>query len=113
MFKPCTRLTALIAVLAVAGGVSQGQFLDNKQEMAMQTVLNRARFEMQCPQATGTVLSREVVQPAYQGPRMGGVQLAEYTIGVSGCGQRTTSVVICPDGGEGCFAADPGRPRGQ
>jgi hypothetical protein len=113
MFKPCTILTVLIAALTVSGCVSQGQFLDNKQAMAMQTVLNRARFEMQCPEATATVLSREVVQPAIQGPRVGGVQRAEYTIGVSGCGQRTTSVVICPDGGEGCFAADPGRPRGQ
>jgi hypothetical protein len=113
MFKPYTIFTALIAVLTVSGCVSQGQFLDNKQEMAIQTALNRARFEMQCPEATATVLSREVVQPAYQGPRVGGVQRAEYTIGVSGCGQRATSVVVCPDGGEGCFAADPGRPRGQ
>ena len=111
MFKPCTILTALIAVLAVAGCVSQGQFLENKQAMAIQTALNRERFEMQCPEATATVLSREVVQPAYQGPRVGGLQRAEYTIGVSGCGQRTTSVVICPDGGEGCFAADSERLR--
>jgi hypothetical protein len=113
MFKPCTILLALIAVLTIAGCVSQSQFLDNKQAMAVQTALNRARFDMQCPEATATVLSREVIQPAYQGPRVMGVQRAEYTIGVSGCGQRATSVVICPDGGEGCFAADPGRPRGQ
>ena len=113
MFKPYTILTALMAVLTVAGCVSQGQFLDNKQEMAVQTALNRARFEMQCPEATATVLSREVVQPAIQGPMVGGLQRAQYTIGVSGCGQRATSVVICPDGGEGCFAADSGRLRRQ
>src|SRR5262245_43623461 len=113
MFKPCIIRTALVAGLTVAGCVSQGQFLDNKQEMAVQPALNRARFEMQCPAATATVLSREVVQPAYQGPRMGGVQRAEYTIGVSGCGQRTSTVVICPDGGEGCCGAGRGRPRGR
>jgi hypothetical protein len=113
MCKPYPIRTALIAVLAVAGCVSQGQLLDSKQEMAMQTALNRARFEMQCPEATGTVLSREVVQPAYEGPRVSGIQRAQYTIGVSGCGQRATSVVICPEGGEGCFAADAGRLRGQ
>ena len=113
MFKQCTILVALIAALAVAGCVSQGQFLDSKQAMAMQTALNRERFEMQCPEATGTVLSREVVQPAVQRPMLGGIQRAEYTIGVSGCEKRTTIVVICPDGGEGCFAADPGRLRGQ
>jgi hypothetical protein len=76
MFKPYIIRTALMAVLTVAGCVSQGQFLDNKQEMAVQTALTRARFEMQCPAATATVLSREVVQPAYQGPRVGGVQRA-------------------------------------
>jgi hypothetical protein len=31
MFKPCTILPALIAVLTVAGCVSQSQFLDSKQ----------------------------------------------------------------------------------
>jgi hypothetical protein len=32
-----TMLLALIAVLTIAGCVGQGQFLDNKQEMAIQT----------------------------------------------------------------------------
>lgn len=43
------------------------------------------------------------------GPRAYGIDRAEYTIGVSGCGDRKTFVVICPDGGDGCFAAGPGR----
>ena len=109
MCKPCTIFTVLIAALTVAGCVSQSQFLDSKQAMAMQTVLNRERFELACPEATGTVLSREVVQPALQGPLMVGLQRAEYTVGVAGCGNRTTFVVICPDEGDGCFAAGPGR----
>jgi hypothetical protein len=37
-----------------------------------------------------------------------GVERAEYTIGVSGCGERKTFVVLCPEGGDGCFAAGPG-----
>ncbi len=107
-----TRAAALLALilgLGTAGCVSQGQFLDSKQAMAMQTAVSRGQFEMNCPGATGTILSREVVQPALQGPWVGGIQRAEFTIGVAGCGQRTTFVVICPDGGEGCFAAGPGR----
>jgi len=37
--------------------------------------------------------------------RFSGPDRAEYTIGVSGCGQRATYVVICPDNGSGsCFA---------
>jgi len=37
-----------------------------------------------------------------------GIQRAEYTIGVKGCDKRETYVVICPEGGEGCYAAGPG-----
>lgn len=44
-----------------------------------------------------------------QGPLMNGIQRAEYTVGVAGCGRRTTFVVICPDEGDGCFATGPGR----
>src|SRR5262245_53953844 len=100
----------LLLVLAVAatGCVSQAQFLDSKQGMATQTAVNRGQFEMNCPTAEGTVLSREVVQPAIEGPRVGGVQRAEYTVGVAGCGKRMTFVVVCPEGGEGCFAKGQG-----
>ena len=37
-----------------------------------------------------------------------GIEREEYTIGVQGCGQRRTYVVICPQGGDNCFAADSG-----
>ena len=107
MCKVCV-LFVFLAVLAVTGCVSQSQFLDGKQPMAMQTAARRGQFEMNCPEATPTLISREVIQPALQGPWLNGIQRAEFTIGVSGCGQRSTFVVICPDGGEGCFGAGPG-----
>lgn len=97
-----------LSVLMVVGCTTNTEFLDGKQSMAMETALARGRFETNCPQATGTVISREVVEPAVEGPYMMGVSRAEYTIGVAGCGQRNTFVVICPDGGDGCFAAGPG-----
>ena len=100
---------ALIAALVATGCMSQAQFLDSRQLMAMQTATSRGQFEMNCPSANGTILSREVVQPALQGPWVGGIQRAEYTVGVAGCGKRTTFVVICPEEGDGCFAAGPGR----
>ena len=88
----------------------RGQRLDSKQAMAVQTATSRGQFEMNCPAATGTVLSREVVQPVLQGPMMvGGNPAREYKVGVAGCGKRTTFVVICPDEGDGCFATSPGR----
>ena len=102
-------LVLLVVTVAGTGCVSQGQFLDGKQGMAMQTAVSRGQFEMNCPNAMGTVLSREVVQPALQGPLVGGLQRAEFTVGVAGCGKRTTFVVICPDEGDGCFATGPGR----
>jgi len=104
-----SRLVLIIVALVATGCVSQAQFLDSKQGMAMQTAETRGQFEMNCPAATGTVLSREVVQPVLQGPFVGGIQRAEYTVGVAGCGKRTTFVVICPDEGDGCFATGPGR----
>jgi hypothetical protein len=102
-----TRL-ALIAAVAGKGCATQAQLLDGKQGMAAQTAVSRGQFEMNCPAATGTIISRDVVQPALQGPWVNGIQRAEFTIGVSGCGKRMVFVVVCPDGGEGCFATGPG-----
>ena len=98
----------VIAAATVAGCTSQSQMLDQKQPTAIQTALSRAQFEMNCPQATATVLSREVTQPAIQGPLAAGIQRCEFTIGVTGCGKKSEITVLCPEGGEGCFAADPG-----
>jgi len=102
---------ALIAagvLLATAGCATQQQFLDQNQTNAIDTAVKRAQFEMNCPDAAGELISREVVQPALQGPFVEGIPRAEYTVGVAGCGKRHTYVVICPEGGNGCFAAGPG-----
>lgn len=103
-----TGFLAIAACLAAAACATQQQFLDQNQATAMQVAVSRGQFEMNCPSAKGVLISREVVQPALQGPWVGGVQRAEYTIGVEGCGDRKTFVVICPEGGSGCFAAGPG-----
>jgi hypothetical protein len=104
-------LLTLVAVTALTGCVSQTQFLDNKQGMAIQTASSRAQFELNCQELTASVISREVIQPALQGPWVNGIQRAEFTIGINGCGKKAMFVVICPDGGEGCFAAAPGESR--
>ena len=75
--------------------------------MAVQTAVTRGQFEMSCPTATGTVLSKEVIQPPMRGPWVGGVQRAEYTVGVSGCDKRMVFTVICPDGGDGLLRRGP------
>lgn len=101
-------VVVLVAVLVATGCATQAQFLDSKQAPAIQTALTRGQFELNCPTATGEVLSREVVQPLAMGPWVGGVQ-RECTIGVTGCNQRGVFTVICPDYGSGCFAAGPRR----
>jgi hypothetical protein len=97
----------LIATVALAACTSQTQMLNNKQAMALQTALTQGKFDLNCPQAQAEVLTREVTQPAIQGPFFSGIQRAEYTVGVTGCGQRTTFLVLCPQGGENCFATSP------
>jgi hypothetical protein len=106
--KKLSVLLALIGTAALTGCVSQAQFLDSKQGMAIDNASNRAKFELNCQAVTATVISREVVQPALQGPWMNGIQRAEFTIGIRGCDKKAMFVVVCPDGGEGCFAAGPG-----
>jgi hypothetical protein len=100
----------LIALLSVAGCATQADFLNSRQDMATQTAVNRARFDMNCPSANGQVLSREVTQPAFQGPAMMGEERGLFTIGVEGCGQRQTYEVLCPMGGDGCTALEGRRP---
>src|SRR5215470_15719859 len=98
---------ALVGVFATVGCQTQEQMVQGQQGMAVQTALNRARFDMNCPSATGTVLSTNVSQPEIQGRFASayGVQRFEYTVGVTGCGKRRTYIVVCPQGGAGCFAA--------
>ena len=95
-----------LALMGLTGCESEKQMLDKGQATAVETALNRARFEMNCPTATGQVLSREVIQPPAAAPRMGYVERAEYTVGIEGCGQRKTDIVLCAVDGSGCFAAE-------
>jgi len=102
------RNLAMCAGVLLVGCASQSDFLDSKQSLAVDTAMSRAKFEMSCPAAQGSVLSRQYIQAPMAGPRMVevGVNRAEYTIGVSGCGQRLTYVVVCSEGTEGCIAGD-------
>jgi len=103
--KTIVTLCMLIAALAAAGCQTQAQFLQSMEEQAMQTALARGKFEMNCPASTASVLSQEVIQPPLRGPYYVGPERAEFTIGVAGCSQRATYLVICPQDGNGCFAA--------
>jgi len=102
------RSVYAIAVLAVLSScATQSQALAGSQPTATGVALARGRFDLNCPGATATVLSSDYIQPAVQGAWMNvGVNRLEYTIGVEGCGQRKTYVVICQEGSTTCFAAN-------
>ncbi len=94
-----------LAALLLAGCQTSQQILQSEQATATQVAVSRGQFEMGCPQATGVVLSSNMLQPV----AWRGMERAEYTIGVEGCGQRRTYVVICALDSPSCFAAS-GRP---
>jgi hypothetical protein len=108
MFRSFVIFVMILGLLALASCANQSQFLDNKQGIAMETVLSQGRFDLNCQQVSPVLISREVVQPVLQGPFVNGIDRAEFTIGVEGCGKRHSYVVICPDGNAGGFAAGPG-----
>ena len=93
----------LVAVALLSGCASGPPFIDQAQPEAVAIAQRRAAFEFNCPGTTAQMLSRETLQPV---SFRFGIERAEYTIGVSGCGKRATYVVICPDQpGSTCFAA--------
>ena len=98
-----------LALLA-SGCMTEQQQLQQRQPSAVNAALQRGRFDLNCPGATATVLSSDYIQPAIQGPWVNGLNRVEYTVGVEGCNQRTTYVVICQEDTTTCFAADS---RGQ
>jgi hypothetical protein len=107
MTQRWTLLVLCAAASLVTACPSQTQTLANKQGAATEAALQRGRFDLNCPSATATVLSSDYLQPAVQGPWVSGLQRAEYTVGVEGCNQRTTYVVLCQVGTDTCFAANP------
>jgi hypothetical protein len=102
------KLSLATGLLAFGAGCQTSQqMLEAGQPNAMETALRRGRFELGCPGATAVLLSDDFIQPAVQGPWVMGISRMEYTIGIEGCGQRTTLVVMCQEGSETCFAANP------
>ena len=88
------------SLMVLAGCQSQSQILASEQAVATRTAERRGQFELGCPEAAGSVLSSNMLEPVL----WGGEERAEYTVGISGCGKRAVYVVICPLGSSGCFA---------
>ncbi|MGE0415358.1 MAG: hypothetical protein AB7O80_01020 [Acetobacteraceae bacterium] len=99
------KISALLVAALVANGCeTQKQILADESATAVQVATQRGRFELGCPTAVGTVLSSNLLQPV----AWRGLERAEYTVGVEGCGKRQTYISVCQLGSVSCFAA-----RGQ
>ncbi len=99
------RFIAVLAAGAIATAcTSSAEYMQKLEPQAIQTAVNRGNFEMSCQNATGTIISKDMLQPAVQAIRFSGPERAEYTVGVSGCGKRATYVVICPLDQSGCWS---------
>ena len=107
MKSPILPTSVVVAALALSGcATPPAQVLDGMEPMAINAALERGRFELNCPTVEAALLSRELAQPAIETVRFSGPQRGVFTVGISGCGQRRTYQMICPEGGAGCFSAD-------
>lgn len=107
------KRTLTIAAAVLAGCASGPPFIDQMEPEAVSMATRRAQFELDCQKVNATVISRETLQPAVQTFVYTGPQRAEYTVGVEGCGQRATYLVICPDNGSRSCFAGAGRMGGR
>ena len=94
--------------LSIATDIAQTRLLmieeDEMQSDATHVAQRRGAFELNCPAATATILSKEMIQTPITNPRWAPPERAEYTVGVSGCDKRATYLVVCAAGGTGCVA---------
>lgn len=90
--------------LALAGCQSTAQILDDEQNVAVETAVRRGQFDLGCPAATGEMLTRTLLQPV----AWRGIERAEYTVGVEGCGKRASYVTVCPLDSSACMAVRSG-----
>jgi hypothetical protein len=95
-------------LLGLTGGcASQQQFLSQIEPTALSAVQSRAQFELNCPSVNTSILSSKIIQPI--APFAGGIQRAEYTVGVEGCGRRSVYMAVCPDSNNCNAFAQTGR----
>ena len=99
-------ICAMLGFTTLAACTTTAEYMQQLEPQAVQVAVNRGKFELSCESATGQVISKDMLQPVFQGfYARGGPERAEYTIGVAGCGQRATYLVICPLNQSGCWSA--------
>lgn len=92
-------VAALVLPMLINACATEAQFLAQNAPSALNTALARGKFELNCPQANGTILSQKVTYINGMGIGMGGggYEWTEYTIGVRGCGKQAVYETMCRD----------------
>lgn len=105
-----SRALALALLLAIAAGCQTNtEFLSGNESAAMRAAESRGRFELDCEQANAELLSEKVITPPIGPFGGGGIERAEYTIGVRGCGKHVVYITICRDQANCNALSDSGR----
>lgn len=91
--KKFLPVAVLLASALLGGCMTDQQFLARNQSAAINATVSRAKFELNCPDVTASVLSSKVtqIQFAYANNR------TEYTIGARGCGRQAVYITYCLD----------------
>jgi len=108
------RLTlTLVGTLSLlCACASQAQLVDALQPGALKVAQQRGSTELECPAATGAVLSQETLEEPQGTGWYTPPHRAEYAVLVSGCGKRATYAVECDDRKPACaFASAEETPR--
>ena len=73
-----SKFLMLFAALTATGCMTEGQFLASRQTTAMEVAVSRGQSEMNCPGATGEMLSKEFTQAVQTPIVQAGIQRAIY-----------------------------------
>ncbi|MFV3303727.1 hypothetical protein ACNFBT_00430 [Pseudomonas sp. NY15181] len=86
-------LAVLMASALLGGCMNDQQFLAQNQSAAIDATVSRAKFELNCPDVTASVLSSKVTQVQFANMN----NRTEYTIGARGCGRQAVYITYCLD----------------
>jgi hypothetical protein len=111
--KTRSTLGGVAAVCLLAAGcqsaVTDGSWVGSLQPNAIKTATARAQQDLSCTSLTPNVISSKGMPPEYSGPRFVTPERAVFTIGIEGCGKRSSYVVVCErDLAKDCGIGGPG-----
>ena len=101
-------LLATTAATVIYGCSATGPRARMAAPSPLQTAIERAQHELDCPSATGRIISQNPINGPSNGDRAPELSRIDYKVGVDGCGQRETYFVFCQISNGACIAGTAG-----